>query len=154
MSFSTGYLADPKKSGSGEFYGDNCTILSASTFENGLKVGLFAKLDAGSLDNLDASATPVIAGVVLRSVTTAVEDGDTIDLDYRSYAEYLRSGLVSVQAKSGESPTFGAAVFAYNVADANIGKATLVDSAATEPTNAEFVEVLDAVNNIWLVRLK
>ena len=153
MAFASGSLTDLEKIGSGEIVGDSHVILSEAAFEDGLKTGHFAKVDAGSLDNIDASTAPVIAGVVLRDVTNAVQDGDTIDSAYKSFAEFCAAGLVTVQAVAGESPEFGDAVFAYNVADADAGKASVTDDGDTEPTNAIFVREIDAANDIWLVRL-
>lgn len=150
MAFATGALLDPKKSGAGELAGDNHVVLSADTYENNLKSGLFAKIDAGSLDNLDASVTPVIAGVVLRDIVGAVEDAGAIP-STRGYAEYVRAGLVTVSAVAGESPSFGDAVYAHNAAGADQGKASVADDADTEPTTAEFIK--DLGDNIWLIRL-
>ena len=45
---------------------------SYDTFEDGLKIGHFAKLDSGSIDNLDGSATPVIIGVPKRKINKAI----------------------------------------------------------------------------------
>jgi len=42
-------------------------------FEDGLKIGLFAKLDTGSVDNLDGSATPVLIGVPKRKINKAID---------------------------------------------------------------------------------
>lgn len=152
MSFATGYLGDPRGTSSGEKFGSTNIILSARTFEDGLTVGRFAKLDSGSLDNMDASATPVIAGVVLRKASNPIESGSTIDADLFDHVEYLRQGLVTVDVIAGQTPSQFGAVFAHNVAGADIGKASTADDANTEPTNAEFVE--EVATNVWLVRLK
>lgn len=152
MSFGTGYLADPKGPSSGERYGVNNIILTARTFEDALVVGRFAKLDTGSLDNVDASATPVIAGVVLRKASNPIEDVSTIDADLFKQVEYLRQGLVTVDVVAADTPAQFGDVFVHNVADADAGKATTVDDANTEAANAEFIEEVAA--NVWLVRLK
>ena len=143
MTFATAHLDDPTKVGSGELAGVNNTVLSATVFEDGLRVGRFAKLDAGSIDNLDTSATPVIAGIVLRNVAAAVEDGATISSELNSQIDYLRAGLCTVDVKSGESPVAFGAVFADNTT----GEAL---DAAGEATNFEFIE--EVKTDVWLVR--
>lgn len=153
MSFNTGYLADPEKVGAGERFDPKAdTVLSASTFENGLVVGRFAKLDAGSIDNIDSSATPVIAGVVLRQAANPIENANTIDSTLNPQMEYLRAGLVTVDVVAADTPAQFGAVFVKNTNDADAGKATTVDDATTEPSTAEFIQEVKA--NVWLVRLK
>lgn len=146
MAFNTGYLEDPSQVLAGTLFGGAHVILSEPTFEDGLKVGRFAKLDSGSLDNLDSSATPVIAGVVVRNVAGAVEDGQTIDAAYRSFADYARAGLIAVDVKSGETPAYGGAVYADNAT----GEATATDTDIA--TNGEFIKEL--ASGLWLIRLK
>lgn len=152
MAFATGYLDDPSKVGAGERWGNNNIILSYPTFQNGLVVGRFAKLDTGSLDNLDNSATPTIAGVVLRNVASPVEDGGTIDSALYDKAEAVRSGLVTVRVKTGETPAQFGTVYAENTDDANAGMALAAAGAnGVEVTGAEFIEEVQA--GVWLVRL-
>lgn len=153
MSFATGYLADPQNVGAGEIKGDTNILFTASTFEDELKVGRFAKLDSGSLDNIDSSATPVIAGVVTRNPAAAVEDGDTIDSSLYSQVQYLRQGLITVDVVAADTPAMFDTVFVKNTADADAGKATTVDDATTEPVtgNAEFLYEVQA--NVWVIRL-
>jgi len=95
MSFSTSALINMPAVGSGEVFGTTKTVLSATTFQDGLKAGRFAKLDTGSIDNFDGSATPVPAGVVLRKVTGANEDDGLLDADTNTCIEYRRQGLIS-----------------------------------------------------------
>lgn len=151
MTFATGLLNDIQVVGAGEQQGLANTILSFETFEDGLTVGRFAKLDTGSIDNLDASATPVIAGIVLRDVAGALEAGSTLETDINSHVELGRSGLFTVDVKTGDTPVAFGSVFAHNVADADIGKASTADDANTEPTGAEFIQAITAT--VWLVRL-
>lgn len=145
MAFATGYLADPQKVGAGERYGSTNIVLTADTFEDGLKVGRFAKLDAGSLDNLDESATPVIAGVVLRNAAAPVEDGGVIDADLYGQVEYIRQGLVTVDVKTGETPAQFGAVYADNAT----GEATATNTDIA--VSGEFIEEVQA--GVWLIRL-
>lgn len=146
MAFATGALIDNKVIGSGELYGVNNTVLTAITFEDSLRVGRFAKLDTGSIDNLDGSATPTIAGVVLRKVSNDVESGAVIDSGLFSQIEYVRAGLVSVDLKSGETPVQFGAVYASNTT----GEATATNTDIA--TGAEFIK--EVSTGVWLVRLK
>jgi len=148
MAFATTNLDDPQKVGGGE-RGDNVIALTATTFENGLKVGRFAKLDTGSIDNMDGSATPVIAGVVLRNVANAVEDGATIDSALYSQIEYARQGLITVDAKAGETPTLFDRVYVSNAGDANDGLATVTNTDVA--VNAEYIMTIQT--NVWLIYL-
>lgn len=151
MSFSTGYLGDPSRVGAGERWDPNSAlVLTATTFEDGLVVGRFAKLDTGSIDNMDGSATPVIAGVVLRNVASPVEDGQTVDGDLYDQVEYQREGLVTVELKDGETPAQFGTVYASNAGDADDGTATATDTDIA--TGAEFVQ--EVATNVWLIRLK
>lgn len=144
-------LTDPLRNVAGEDRGLNNITLSSDTFEDGLIVGRFAKLDSGSLDNLDSSATPNIAGVVLRSAANAIEDGQTYDATLIKQVEYTRSGLVTIDVVAGQAPTAFGPVFASNTDDANRGKGTTVDDATTEATNAEWIE--EVASDVWLIRL-
>jgi hypothetical protein len=146
MAFETGYLDDPQKVGAGERFGNNNNIvLTARTFENGLKMGHFAKLDTGSLDNLDTSATPVIAGVVLRNPAAPVEDGATVDANLYDQVEYIRQGLITVRVATGETPAQFGAVYADNATS----EATATDTDIA--VSGEFIE--EVQDGVWLIRL-
>lgn len=153
MSFSTGYLGDPKAIGSGEQKGLYNTILSAPAFEDNLVIGRFAKWDNDQLENMDNSATPVIAGVVMRSSTRAVEDDGLIDSEYYQKADYMREGLVTVDVVDGDTPAKFGVVYAHNdvAVPADYGKATTT-STNNVATTAEWIEEIDT--NVWLIRLK
>lgn len=149
MAFASSHLDDPQKVGAGERYGTLQLIYTARTFEDSLKVGRFAKLDTGSLDNLDGSATPTIAGVVLRNVAAPVEDNATVDADLYDQVEYIRQGLVTVDVKSGETPTRFGRVYISNDGDANDGLATATNTDVA--VNAEFIE--EVQSGVWLIYL-
>lgn len=150
MSFSSGYLADPSLTGSGERYTPKSdVILSAVTFEDQLKVGRFAKVDAGSIDNMDGSATPVIAGIVIRSTATPIEDGGVIDSNLYDQIAYGRSGLFTVDAKAGETPSEFDAVYVSNAGNADDGKATVTNTDLA--SRAEYIQTI--TTDVWLVRL-
>lgn len=149
MAFNTGYLGDPNAVGSGEKYGVVHTILSSQVFEDGLKIGRFAKLDSGSIDNFDGSAAPVVAGIVRRNVANALEDDGTIDSSLYTNVEYGRFGLFSVEVKTGETPALFGRVHVSNAGDANDGKATA--NAADVAIDAEFI--CEIKTDVWLVSL-
>lgn len=149
MSFSTGALDDPQKAGAGERHGTNLLVLTALVFENNLVIGRFAKMLAGSLDNLDGVAAPLIAGVVMRNVANPVEDLGVIDSALYGQVEYARQGLVTVRARAGETPTLFDRIYASNDGDANDGMATV--AAADIETDAQFIEVIDT--DVWLIHL-
>ena len=140
MAFTTGYLNDPQIVSGGERFGDNVIVLSSDNFEDGLKVGRFAELDAGEIKNFDGGT---VAGVVLRYVSTSVEAGDEINAALTSTVEYVRAGLVSVDVAENEEPEQFDEVFA----DADGFAAT-----AGEATGAEFIQELKP--GVWLIRLK
>ena len=149
MSFNN-FQSAPGSTGSGEVFNISAiTILSATKFEEGIKAGLFAKIDAGSLDNLDGSATPVVAGVVVRKVSSTMEENGSYVSTYNSSVDYVRGGMVTVEIKDGETPAKFGEVFASNLGDADDGKAL---TAAGIATGAEFIEAISAT--VWLVRLK
>jgi hypothetical protein len=149
MAFSSDVLSDIQKVKSGERWASNNIILSTTVFEDGLKIGRFAKLDAGSIDNLDGSATPIIAGVVVRSAARALEDADTVDKTLYQQAEYMRQGLVTVAVKEGETPAKFGTVYASNLGDANDGLATATNTDIE--VSGEFIE--EVTDGIWLIRL-
>ena len=148
MAFATGLIGDPQKIGSGERYGTINIILAQTTFEDQLVVGRFAKLDTGSIDNMDGSETPVIAGVVLRNVSSPVEDTDAIDSALYSTVNIMRQGLITVDVKTGETPALFGRVYVSNAGDANDGMATATNTDAVV-VNAEFIE--EVKTGVWLV---
>jgi len=150
MGFATGQLNYPQIIGAGERYGAIQVVLSSVVFGNLLNVGRFAKLAAGSIDNMNGSANPVIAGVVLRNPSAPVTSGSAIDNTIYSQIEYMREGLVTVDVKAGETPVQFGAVYASNLGDANDGLATATNTDIA--TGAEFIQEIKP--NVWLVRLK
>ena len=146
MAFQSGLPIDPAEVGAGERFTDQ-VILTATDFEDALKVGRFAKLDTGSIDNMDGSATPVIAGVVLRNVASPIESGATVDADLYTHIEYMRQGLVSIDIKTGETPDQFGRVYVSNAGDANDGLATATNTDVA--VNAEFIEEIQT--GVWLI---
>lgn len=132
-------------------------VLSFTTFEDGLFVGRFAKLDTGSLDNLDASVTPVLAGVTVRNPANPLEDGNTftVQSDGRTYGyvDVLRAGYITIDVVDGQTPAMFGDVFAVNLATAEAGKAR-TDATDAVATNFEFISAVDGVDNVWVIRAK
>lgn len=147
MAFTSAFSNDIDLVGSGERYGSTNISLNATVFEDGLKIGRFAKIDTGSIDNMDGSATPVLAGVVLRTVSRAVEDAGVVDKTLYDQVEYIRSGLVTVDVKTGETPSVLGRVYVSNAGDANDGLATA--NAADVEANATFVK--EVKSGVWLI---
>lgn len=147
MAFDAVRTDDPTKVGAGERFGTNQLILTARSFEDNLRVGRFAKIDTARLDNMDGSATPVIAGVVLRNVANPVEDDATVDADLYSQVDFIRQGLVSVRVKTGETPSRFDRVYVSNAGDANDGMATATNTDVA--VNAEFIEEIQT--GVWLI---
>ncbi|MCG3684077.1 hypothetical protein [Aliarcobacter butzleri] len=94
-----------------------------------LKNGKFAIIKTGNLANMDKSATPVVAGLVLQSVVNAIESGETFVKtgDGAVYQlDVLEWGLGTVDVKAGDTPTKFGKIYAVNsgLVDADLGKAT------------------------------
>ena len=94
-----------------------------------LNTGKFAIIKSGNLANMDKTATPTVAGLVLQSVTNAIESGETFTKtgDGAVYqVDVVSFGLATVSVKAGDTPTKFDAVYAVNsgAVDADLGKAT------------------------------
>lgn len=127
--------------------------LATDTFESGLIIGRFAKLDTGSIDNMDSSATPVIAGVVKREARYPIEAGGTVTTAAGSPSaiSYVRNGYVAVEVKTGDTPAVFGTVYADNVGATDYGKAT-VTALNNIDVGAEFIKEIKT--NVWLIRIK
>ena len=112
-------------------------------FEDGLKIGRFAQIKAGVLSNMDGTATPVVAGVVLRSPARPVTEDMIYSKEFCDNVNYLRAGMVTVEG-TGTAPDYLAPVF-INVD----GVATKSNSDTA--VNAEFLE--EKQSGVWLIRL-
>ena len=95
-----------------------------------LNIGKFAIIKTGNLANMDKTATPVVAGLVLQSVVNAIESGETY-LKTGDGAVYqvdvVSWGLATVAVKAGDTPAKFGAIYAVNsgLVDADLGKATV-----------------------------
>ena len=96
-----------------------------------LNTGKFAIIKSGNLANMDKTATPVVAGLVLQSMVNAIENGETFVKtgDGAAYqVDVVSWGLATVAVKSGDTPAKFGAIYAVNsgVVDADLGKATTI----------------------------
>lgn len=102
----------------------NCSAFDV--WQEGLVPGRFVKYDAGSIDLLDASATPLIAGVVRRKLASAIESATYTKLGIApdQVAEVVDFGFVSVEIAEGVTPSRYDQVYAVNATGEDSGKAT------------------------------
>lgn len=163
MAFANTVLADNPDLPAGEVIKASPYNVSAfEVFENGLVEGRFCKFDSGSIDNLDASATPTIAGIVRRKITGEINavgtpgtystSGQEID----QVAEVINFGFATVTVTDAADPSKYDAVNVVNAAGADAGKAT---DAAVDSGPPAIISAGDVVfweqkaENVWLVRI-
>ena len=94
-----------------------------------LNTGKFAIIKNDNLANMDTTATPVVAGLVLQSMVNAIENGETFVKTGEGavyQVDVVSWGLATVAVKSGDTPAKFGAIYAVNsgVVDADLGKAT------------------------------
>ena len=148
MSFDTGYLAEMQRTSAGEKYPD--TLVETHPITDGLLMGLFCEIVGGNLTNITGGST-AYAGVVLRDQAgVADENPGTYQSPYTD-APLAVQNYVTVQATSGLTPAYGDAVY-VDITGGNEGKATNV-VGSNIVTTATFVEVIDADNDVWQIRL-
>ena len=121
-------------------------------FEDGLIEGRFCKFDGGQIDNLDASDTPIIAGIVKRKITGEIGTGiySTSGMEIDQVAEVINFGFATVTVADGVNPSKYAQVYTVNEASDDAGKAT-DSSGETIVKGAVFWEEKKA--GVWLVRV-
>lgn len=154
MAFDNAVIAESVGLGSGELFPNtNGLILAFETFEDGLVQGRFAKYDTGSIDNLDSSATPQIAGITRRliageiGVSTYRTTGDLPN----SVAEVITTGLATVDVVAGVTPAKYGIAYAENQTAGEYGKATTVSAGNVDSGWVFWKEVS---TNVWLVAKK
>jgi len=156
MAFNNTVLQDNPDLGAGEFIAASPYNVSAfERFENGLVEGRFVKFDTGRIDNMDASASPVVAGISRRKITGEIGTGiySTTGTAVDQVAEVINFGFATVTVTDAADPSRYDAVNFVNAATADAGKAT--DAAVT----AGIVSAGDVVFweqkaiNVWLVRI-
>jgi hypothetical protein len=153
MAFTSAVLEESKKLGSGEVLRTRPFNVEAfSTFEDGLVQGRFCKFDTGSVDNLDNSSTPKIAGIVTRliggeqGVTTYRKTGTIVD----TVAEVMTVGFATVTIVTGNTPARYGIAYAVNASGsgADFGKAT---TTSTNNVDSGYVFWEQVDTNVWLV---
>ena len=147
MAFPDANSLDPTLTGPGEAR-PGAIVLTAPSFEDGLVAGRFAKVDAGRLDNVDGSVSPLLAGVVRRGIANATEHGGLWKTALHTQVEYVRAGLCTVEVCAGHTPSlFGRVYVKGSGAEAGCASTTTTDLA----TSAEFLK--EVGTNCWLVNL-
>lgn len=150
--FATTVLGDAPGIDAGEVIASKPHNVEAySVFEEGVTVGRFVKYDAGSIDKLDASATPKIAGVVRRKTNRVLGDVD-YNVAQDQVVEVVDFGHVTVTVTATANPTKFAPVYVSNTADAETGKATEVSAGGLLIAGAVFWEQIKT--GVWVVRLQ
>ena len=154
MAFASTILDEYNDLNSGEVLASMPNVIQAfDTFEDGLVQGRFCKYDTGSVDNLDGSATPTLAGVVVRDITQAT-GSNTYDSTRTpagdDVAMVCNFGYITVDVTDAATPAKYGQVYTVNAATADAGKATN-DSGQLEVPGAIFWEEKDT--NVWVVRV-
>lgn len=153
MAFTNTVLAQSAGLGSGEVLKSKPYNTEAFvTFEDGLVQGRFVKYDSGSIDNLDNSATPKIAGISRRliageiGVSTYRSTGDVIDFA----AEVHTTGFATVDVVAGDTPAKYGVAYAVNAAGSgdDFGKAT---TTSLNNVDSGWVFWEEVSTNVWLV---
>jgi len=134
-------------------------VLSTDSWQAGLLLGRFAQMKVGVLSNLDGTATPLLAGVVLRELNSLIElpgaAGSAFSglLVSEKNQDYVRQGLVTVKLAAGSAvPNIFDPVYVINVLG-NVDNGNVTPTVGSNvATTAEFIEQVQA--GIWLVRIK
>ena len=123
-------------------------------FEDGLIEGRFCKFDAESIDNLDGSATPVIAGIARRKITGEIGTGiySTTGQEIDQVAEVINFGFATVTVTDTAAPSKYDAVNVINDGTADAGKATDAAVAAGIISAGDVVFWEQKATGVWLVR--
>lgn len=154
MSFNNTVLQDNLDLPAGEVIKSSPHNVSAfEIFEDQLVEGRFVKYDAGSIDLLDASATPTIAGIAKRKVTGEIGPGvySTSGLEIDQVAEVINFGFATVTVTDAANPSKYDPVYTVNAATADSGKATEDATGTLAVSDVVFWEQKAA--NTWLVRI-
>lgn len=164
MAFDDGVLPEVVQIGEGEVLTTSPhNIDSFDKFEDGLKIGLIAKLDAGSIDNLDGSATPVLVGVPKRRVNKAINSDTYVTTPVNGLADKVADvcdlGRVTVlmtdTAVAAASAVMGDQVYVINGSgNADNGKVTN-NSGETEAlivTGAVFNK--EKKSGVWVITIQ
>ena len=156
MAFNNTVLQDNADLPAGEVIKASPHNVSAfEVFEDGLIEGRFVKYDAGSIDNLDASATPTIAGIARRKLTGEIGAGvySTSGQEIDQVAEVINFGFATVTVTDAADPSRYDAVNVINADTAERGKATDAAVASGIISAGDVVFWEQKAANVWLVRI-
>lgn len=130
------------------------SISAFEIFEDGLIEGRFCKFDTGSIDNLDASATPVIAGIAKRKISGEIGTGvySTSGQGIDQVAEVINFGYATVTVTDAADPSKYDPVYAINLDSAERGKATEASGATGALLISDCVFWEAKADGVWLVR--
>ena len=157
MAFNDTTLQDNPDLGAGEVIKASPFNVSAfDIFEDGLIEGRFCKYDTdtGSIDNLDASDTPLIAGIARRKITGEIGTGiySTTGQEIDQVAEVINFGFATVTVTGTADPAKYDAVNVINGAAADAGKATDAAVADGIISAGDVVFWEQKATGVWLVR--
>jgi hypothetical protein len=155
MAFKNTVLQDNPDLGAGEVIKASPYNVSAfELFEDGLVEGRFCKFDNGSIDNLDASATPLIAGIARRKITGEIGTGiySTTGQEIDQVAEVINFGFATVTVTDTADPAKYDAVNVINDGTADAGKATDAAVASGIISAGDVVFWEQKATGVWLVR--
>ena len=156
MAFKNTVLQDNPDMGAGEVIKASPHNISAfEIFEDGLVEGRFCKYDTGSIDNLDGSATPVIAGIARRKITGEIGTGiySTTGQEIDQVAEVINFGFATVAVTDAATPAKYGSVQFVNATGADAGKATDAAVASGIVSAGDVVFWEPKAAGVWLVRI-
>ena len=154
MAFPSARKDEIGKIGSGEIIGNVGVVSTYTVFEEALKGGRFVKMNTAGdgVDLIDASATPTIAGVAKREVSSALEDGGTYTAANSNIVDVIESGVVTVDVVGGLTIAKFAPVYVENLTALDYGKATTASTAGNVLVDGYFYKEVDT--NVWAIRIK
>jgi len=156
MAFNDTTLQDNPDLGAGEVIKASPYNVSAfELFENGLIEGRFCKYDTGSIDNMDGSDTPVVAGIARRKITGEIGTGiySTAGQEIDQVAEVINFGFATVTVTDAADPAKYDAVNVINDGTADAGKATDAAVADGIISAGDVVFWEQKAAGVWLVRI-
>jgi len=156
MAFKNTVLQDNPDMGAGEVIKASPHNVSAfELFEDGLVEGRFVKYDTGSIDNMDGSASPVVAGIARRKITGEIGTGvySTSGQAIDQVAEVINFGFATVTVTDSADPAKYDAVNVINDGTADAGKATEAAVAAGIISAGDVVFWEPKAAGVWLVRI-
>ena len=140
----------------GTVFGKNNDIFSTDNYADGLYIGRFANQDPidGALYNWLDGVGALIAGVVLNSTsftpnTLVISDDAFAPSKKPQSIDFINSGIVAVQVKTGDTPDPYNDVFIEN---GLVDRGTATTLNTQRPANAIFLREIST--GIWLIRIR